>query len=393
MDILISLLFLLIYIIFCRDTGSYINSLTPYFILTFSTKFFLDIIYNYIYDINREYFITFIIYSSYVCELFFLVIGYNLAKNNTVSIKLFNIHLNKEFYLWIILGISYFIYSPVIIEYYDYIVDPREIYIRTRTGYGLYYFLSIATANLSFICFLFTKEKNKIKSIIYLILYTFNLYLHGSKGVLITPIFIYILYLVCLKSIKFNLINSFKFLIIIFSSAIILFSITLPETMRDNLLIGILNYSDYNRNMEKLIVDPIPPTYGKLTIENNILSLIPRIIYPEKPKNFGSFYLSEIYYPEWFYMDSGSPAFGNGTYFSDFGYYFFLYLAIVSFIFGYLLRLFFNSTKKFKTIFYFIIYLALAWSPIIDTAVGSPLIPNLLVTLLLAILVFFVKLR
>jgi hypothetical protein len=55
---------------------------------------------------------------------------------------------------------------------------------------------------------------------------------------------------------------------------------------------------------------------------------------PDKPKDFGSFKLARTYFPAWFQGDSGSPAFGIGEQYADFGVFAIILICIWSALSG-----------------------------------------------------------
>jgi hypothetical protein len=108
---------------------------------------------------------------------------------------------------------------------------------------------------------------------------------------------------------------------------------------------SISQYSDYTRNAMMVIDQHFPLQYGRLTVEANTIVLIPRVVMPSKPKNFGPMRLDEEFYPEWSDMDQGAPAFGVGVQYADFGALAIVYLALCGLLRGWLARVFVNRLK------------------------------------------------
>jgi hypothetical protein len=108
---------------------------------------------------------------------------------------------------------------------------------------------------------------------------------------------------------------------------------------------AISEYSDYTRNAMLVIDSHYPMQYGRLTIESNTFAVVPRQLMPGKPKNFGSFALAEEFFPKSFDGDTGSPAFGVGLQYADFGSLAIIYLALAAGLKGWLARIFVNRLK------------------------------------------------
>jgi O-antigen polymerase len=123
---------------------------------------------------------------------------------------------------------------------------------------------------------------------------------------------------------------------------------------------AISKYSDYTRNAMLVIDSHYPLQHGRLTIDSNMLGIVPRQLMPGKPKNFGTFALAEEFYPEWFDSDRGSPAFGVGLQFADFGLLAIPYLGLMAALKGWLARIFVNRLKltKHPADFFMVVFLA-----------------------------------
>lgn len=377
---------LLIYLFFCYKTKRYINVLTPMFIIAVPSRYLFEIGYLLMYQqdgSNYGYLITFLLY---ILDFAGLVVGYLVIKSH-VLVKLTRVIIVPSWLSWMTLLIALLVFLPVLLEFSEFILAPREIYVRTRTGYGLNYFGSLFFANLSFIVFLFSRRINLLSRILFLGILFFVVGAHGSKGAFVTLFFIYLMYLVYIRNISQSFAITFRYVIVLGVVMTTLFYFTLPETMKENLLNGIVNYSDYTRHAVMVVDDPPKAQYGKLMFEDNVISLIPRKVYPQKPKDYGSFYLSKYYFPEWFYGDTGSPAFGVGTYFADFREASLVVIFFLSMGIGMLTKIFVNRVMRYKSPSDFIMLLYFAGVPLLNIGAGSLLIPHLVMTLLIALFV------
>lgn len=86
---------------------------------------------------------------------------------------------------------------------------------------------------------------------------------------------------------------------------------------------GAMSYFDVYRQqtmaLEMLTEDKIPYFYGKIYV-SSYYTVIPRLIWPDKPKDFGFALLNYKIYPA-YSADGYMPSFGLGYVFADFGYF------------------------------------------------------------------------
>jgi hypothetical protein len=252
------------------------------------------------------------------------------------------------------------LYLPVILQFREFIFDPRQIYVQTRTGFGALAFVSSTLAYIAVILILFTNCLRIIKAAT-IFLAAGLLWLHGSKGQVLSLVLILLLYYVYVLRRKV----AFARAMIVYACTgivvLLLFAATmsLGENAADALG-AISQYSDYTRNAMLVIDSHFPQQYGRLTVESNTLAVVPRQLMPGKPKNFGSFALAEEFYPEWFDGDTGSPAFGVGVQYADFGSLAIVYLALAAALKGWLTRVFVNRLKvtKHPADFFMVVFLA-----------------------------------
>jgi len=230
-------------------------------------------------------------------------------------------------------------------EFREFLLDPREIYKQTRTGFGPQFYLSSILAYLAIILILFTKSSWVTKTAVIGVA-TWLLLLHGSKGQVLNVALLLILFHVYGAGNKVGFGRTFIACLTLALIVVLLFAGTMSlggspqETLE-----AISEYSDYTRNAMMVIDDRFPLQYGRLTIEANTLSLVPRVLMPNKPKNFGGLYLDEAFYPKALDADAGAPAFGIGLQYADFGTLAMVYLALCGLLRGWLARVFVNRLK------------------------------------------------
>jgi hypothetical protein len=344
----------------------------------------LELVYLSVYPQAGSTYGYLIVYLLYSLELTGLVAGYLVIRRSAI-VKLIRVDHIPGYLAWFILFLAFTIYLPVLLEFSNFILQPREIYMRTRTGYGLNYFGSLFFANLAFLIFLFYRGGGILGRLVFLGVLFFVIGMHGSKGAFVTIFLIYLLFLVYIKKINQSLKRTVYYGAVFSATMVTLFYFTLPESMKAEFLKGIVNYSDYSRHAIMVVDQPPDVTYGRLIFEDNIVSLVPRAVFPEKPKDFGSFFLSKHYFPEWFYGDTGSPAFGVGTYYADFREASLVVIFFVSFAIGSFIKIFLNRVVKFQSPSDFIMLIFFAGVPLLNLGTGYLVIPHFAIVLFLAL--------
>jgi len=377
------LIAVLTYVWLSKHEGSSINILTPSFLMAIPAFYLLPLVYLNLFGPEGSIYAHFWVYSALAIEPLAFVSAYTRTGDKVVRLPGVSSYSNFGFVSLLCLAVGIMLYVPVLIQFREFIFDPRQIYAQTRTGFGIHAFVSSTLAYTAVILILFSR-RSKILKIFVILLATGLLSLHGSKGQVLSVVLILLLYYVYVLGQKIALGRA---MIVYACSAIVvllLFAATmsLGENAADALE-AISKYSDYTRNAMLVIDSRYPVQYGRLTLESNTLGLVPRQLMPGKPKNFGAFALAEEFYPEWFDGDTGSPAFGVGLQFADFGSWAVVYLAFVAALRGWLARIFVNRLKMTKHPADFFVVVFLADVSIFPLGVGWLLPEALLVAVFL----------
>lgn len=283
---------------------------------------------------------------------------------------------------YLMLAVAVGLYLPVLIKFRSQLTDPRSIYVETRNGYGVYFFLSLMFAYLALVLLLFSRRIRKIELSVFICVCMGFVWLQGSKGHLLGFIFILALYWVYVKGRR---VSFPKFVLVTVGMAafgIGLFLVTSPGLILQAGVEGLSSYSGYTRNGMLVIDSGMGPFYGRLTLENQVYARIPRALDPDKPHDFGDFYLAEHFFPDIYVLGSGAPAFGNGAWFADFGTMALPLLLLSGFLSGLMLKMFMASLRRYRTPGDFIMVLFAAGTPLIPLT-STFLLPE---SLLLAII-------
>jgi hypothetical protein len=174
------------------------------------------------------------------------------------------------------------------------------------------------------------------------------IWLHGSKGQMLLILFILAMYWVYVRGKRLSLARFAVFGTVLGGVGIGLFLLTNPMIFVNGGIQGISAYSDYTRNGMLVIDSSIGPLYGRLSLEQQIYSRVPRPLFPDKPNDFGSLYLAEHFFPAAFQQGSGAPAFSFGVELADFGVLALPILLLENFFAGMLLNMFMQSLRRHR---------------------------------------------
>jgi O-antigen polymerase len=364
------------YLALSRRSNNFVNVLTPFLLIGFPAYFIFEFIYLLFFQYSGSRFAYSYIYATYTAGVVVKAIGYLAAPTHPMPLlfKLPRIRLKGIAYVF--LALAFALYLPVLIEYSSLLASPREIYALTRTGYGLESFLSTFCIYVGFILLLFSRNRSLTLRIVYFALSSILLYLHGSKGQIFYLLLIWLYFSAFVSQVRFSV----KRLVVLgaMSSVILLglFYVTSSAAQKIDFLLSIAGYSsEYTRNAMRVIDDSeLQPHFGQLTLENTYYAFLPRQIFPDKRKDFGSLWLASKYYPSRFQEDRGAPAFGLGVLYADFGIFSILYYCIGELLSGAVLAILANQLRQRPDAGSFFLFLIFMDVPLIPTGTGFPLL-------------------
>lgn len=332
------------YVYVSKREGTYINILTPAFVVNIPAYYFFPLIYTSLFGTEATPYAFAYVYATIAVEN--LVFAYVYTRRKARTVRLPFSYGYGDFGLLGLLAVALaaLVYLPVLLQFPEYILSPRQIYEQTRTGFGLVFYLSSTLAYLSVILLLFSKRSRRLKVFVTLVA-SIVLLLHGSKGQVLSLLLLVVIFEIYVTGRKLNFLKAIAMCSGIGVVVLGLFAATMILGTPYEAVETISRYADYTRNATMLIDSNFPVQYGRLTLESNIISLIPRAIMPSKPKNFGALYLDEQFYPESLDEDAGSPDFGIGVQYADFGALTIVYLALFEAIRGWLALIFVNRLR------------------------------------------------
>lgn len=381
------------YIYASRQEKTFVNVFTPMFAIMIPTEYLLEIYHVLEFGPQHSPYAFALSYATYAAYTVGLVFAYTVIRMPLLRLP-FDGHSAGRGRLpaYLLLAGAIALYLPVLIKFRAQITDPREIYQETRVGYGVYFFLSLTLAYLSLIMLLFAKRARRLEVGVFVFVCVVFVWLQGSKGHILGFVFILAMHRVYVagRRVSFPKFLTFAFALALFGA--LLFLVTTPSLILNQGINGLAGYSDYTRNGMKVIDSGIGPFYGKLTLQNQLYTRIPRAIDPDKPRDFGDFYLAKHFFPDIYVLHSGAPAFGNGTWFADFGIFALPLQLTAGLLIGMLLKMFKQSTERYRTPGAFVMLLFASGIPLI--ALGQAfLLPESIVIAVFANALFVLRIR
>jgi hypothetical protein len=359
---------------------SYLNVLTPTFAILVPANYLLELYHLWLFGPSGSQFAYALMYACYTATFVAFALGY--LKTRVPALRLpftAGEATGNGLAPYLVLAAAVALYSPVLIEFRGFLTHPRDVYEQTRTGYGTYYFLSTTLCYLALVLLLFKCRPGRFELALFTLMCLVFLWLHGSKGQMLLAVFILAMYWVYVRAKRMSLVRFALFGGALGCVGVGLFLVTNPSLLVDREdLQGIADYSDYTRNGLLLIDSDVGPLYGRLSIEQQIYSRVPRPLFPDKPNDYGVLYLAEHFYPDSFQRGAGSPAFGFGIELADFGVLALPILLLESFLGGMLLNMFMKSLRRHQSPGDFMLVLFATGMPVIPLP-GAFLLPEMLI--------------
>jgi hypothetical protein len=327
---------------------TYLNILTPSLAFQVPSSYLLELYHLWLFGPSASRFAYALIYACYAATFVVFALGYSRMKLPILRLPFAAPQgSGNRVTPYLVLGVAIALYLPVLWEFRNNLLNPREIYEKTRSGYGVSFFLSTTLCYLAFILLLFKRRLGRGELAIFTLICLVLLWLHGSKNQMLLMLFILTTHLIYVQEKRMALMRFVLFGGVLSLLGTLLFLITTPQLLLEyGSLEGIASYSDYTRNGMRVIDSDVGPLYGRLSLEQQMYSRVPRPLFPAKPNDFGALYLAEHFFPDAFQSDKGAPAFSFGIEFADFGVLALPILLVESLFGGMLLKMFMTGLRR-----------------------------------------------
>lgn len=196
----------------------------------------------------------------------------------------------------------------------------RSFYTASRVGFGDQYFVAAAAVLLIILIALMALQSRLARR--WWVGFGFLLMLaFGSKTNILVPLVVVFYYYYFCKGGTISWFNAAVVGLGCVVGLIVAFWLTTTVSLQHELLF-MVGYSDYVRNFLLELTTLHRSFNGALTFQNNVFTLLPRFLWPNKPYLFGSLALSHHFFHFNPQHQQGVPAFGPfGVLFADFGVY------------------------------------------------------------------------
>jgi hypothetical protein len=333
------------YFFVCRREGTYLNIMTPSLLIGVPAYYLLPLFVIHFEGIDGTPFAFTYVYLTIAVENVLFAYAY-LRPRKIIRLPFRYSYAGFSRWSFAFLGLAILMYLPVLLQFPQYILSPRQIYEQTRVGFGVSYYISSTLAYFAVVLIQFSGRSRGIRWGVVL-LAAVVLALHGSKGQLLTLVFLIALIEVYVRKRKIGFLTSALVLTGISALVLVLFVTSMVlEGSPLEMLEAISEYSEYTQNAMLVIDSHFPLQYGRLTLEGQIYGRVPRALVPSKPKNFGALYLDDQFFPESLDEEAGSPDFGIGVQYADFGFLAIVYLGLFALLRGYLAQAFVHRLDR-----------------------------------------------
>jgi hypothetical protein len=335
------------YLLLSRQEGNFVNVLTPVLLFTVPALYLLVLIYGSVFGYEASLFAYFYCFLTYALGVVGTLIGYLMMPAKVIPIFVRTPRISVPGAPFVVLAMGVLLYAPILIRFPGLIFSPRQIYELTRSGFGIHFYLSSFAVYFGMILLFFSPKARLASISVFVLVSLILLYLHGSKGQVLNLLLIALYFLVFVKGRHFNLAR-LAGLGAVFGSVILgLFYLGYSEEARKDLLIEIAGYAEYTRNAAMVIDDAtLDPQMGRLAAESKIFVIVPRAVFPDKPKDYGAFWLAKRYFPDRFELDVGAPDFGLGLLYADFGVFAVVYYFVSAFLAGVVMKVLVTRLRR-----------------------------------------------
>lgn len=205
---------------------------------------------------------------------------------------------------------------------FEYILEPRRLYELSRESFGIHFFALGLTLRLAALLVLLSPFRRK--KLIFLALLVFTAITGAKINTYILLMFAAVYFIIYRKNGRISTSLLVKMLVGAIPFTYVLVAITF-QGVEANIIDLLIGYVNEPWNNFVLLAQSFDSHFdqffhGAMTLENNLISRIPRPLFPDKPHLFGGFRLGNAYFPEVVDLGFGAPSFGaEGIVYADWG--------------------------------------------------------------------------
>src|SRR5271166_5188559 len=195
------------YVAVSRREGSYLNILTPSFLIGIPAYYVLPMAFARVFGNEASGYAFVYVYATLAVENIFFAWAYLRPSTKVMRFPFRFSYANFDRLSLILLGLAVLMYVPVLLQFPEYILSPRQIYEQTRTGFGISYYISSTLAYLAVILMEFSERSRWLKVAVVLVAAVL-LSLHGSKGQVLSLLLLLTLFEVYVRRRKVKLMTA-----------------------------------------------------------------------------------------------------------------------------------------------------------------------------------------
>lgn len=205
---------------------------------------------------------------------------------------------------------------------FELLFEPRRLYELSRADFGSEFFLLGLTLRLAALLVLMSTARRR--ALIFVILLIFSVMTGAKVNTYIMLMFATSYYVVFHRRGRIPIALLLKLLLVAAPVVYILIAITF-QGVETNIIELLVAYVNEPWNNFVLLAQSYDQHFhhlfgGLLTWENNTISRVPRLLFPDKPYLFGGFRLADEFFPQTVALGIGAPSFGaEGIVYADWG--------------------------------------------------------------------------
>ena len=181
------------YVLVSKREGTYLNILTPSFLIGIPAFYLLPLFFTHFVGNDASPYAYIYVYATIAAENVAFAYAYLRPTRRVIRLPFRYSYHNFDKLSLVSLALGFLMYLPILLEFPEYILSPRQIYANTRTGFGVNFYISSTLAYLAVIFIQFSAHSWRRKWSVILAA-AFLLSLHGSKGQVISLFFLLALY-------------------------------------------------------------------------------------------------------------------------------------------------------------------------------------------------------
>lgn len=125
------------YVFVSRREGSYLNLLTPTFLTAIPAYYLLPMAFTQLFGSDASVYAYIYVYATLAVENVVFAYVYTRPTRRLIRLPFLYSYNNFGLLAFIFVGLAMLMYAPIVLQFPEYILSPREIYTHTRTGFGI----------------------------------------------------------------------------------------------------------------------------------------------------------------------------------------------------------------------------------------------------------------